>query len=851
MARGGQDTPPELARAGITPRELEVLRCVVQRLSNREIAERLIVSSRTVESHVSALLAKLGVTTRRELAARGAALLDQPAAAGGSGLPVALNHFVGRARELGEIAALLSSGRLVTLTGPGGIGKTRLALEVGRGASVGYRDGARVVDLTPARQEAGVADRVLAALGVGQVPGQAALDTLAANGSDRAVLVVLDNCEHVLSGCAVLVEKLLGHWPAVGVLATSREPLGVPGELVYQLHTLAVPDAQAVEPAGVIATDAVRLLVDRARSAGTGFAVTDANAAAVALLCRRLDGLPLALELIAPRLRTFTPEQLVGRLDDRLALLTTGAPGVPSRHRTLRRAIDWSFETLSGPERSLFTALAVFAGSFSLDSAEAICTDFATDPMNVVETLPRLVERSLVVTVPAGTSNRYRLLETLRDYAHERLDPAAARSLWNRHAKHFLGLAERAEPQLRGARESEWLDRLRAEQDNVAAALEWSLTHQRTDALRFVGALSRFWEDTDQRRSGIDWAERALVVDAAPSTVRMQALLATADLVAPWDAIRLGELAAEADDLAQRLGDDRLLAHAKICLASAKGYATAPTEMDTAQAEVAISYFRTAGDRWHTARGLQAMSGMQPPEQSLQSLDEARRLYAAEGDRFQAANCAFMMASILVRDLGNPAPAQQLARDALDVFEQLGSEHEQAHARSILAEIDHRNGKTQRAADTALDCLETFRRLADHRCESAMLLLLAGVAQGQDNSQAACRLLRETLDVAILGAHARTLPLALEGLARLLSSRDPLAAIALFAARESYRDTAGRRPQSEPAAELDAVRQATSPAAFDAAWQRGAHATLEDIVAIADEATDGSDLPYPSRAALS
>jgi predicted ATPase len=642
-----------------------------------------------------------------------------------------------------------------------------------------------------------------------------------------------------------LVEKLLGHWPAIGVLATSREPLGVPGEVICQLHALSVPDPQTVELADVAATDAVRLLADRARSAGTGFAVSDANAAAVALLCRRLDGLPLALELIAPRLRTFTPEQLVGRLDDRLALLTTGAPGVPSRHRTLRRAIDWSFETLSEPERSLFTALAVFAGSFSLEAAEAICTESPADSMNVVEALPLLVDRSLVVTVPAGTTNRYRLLETLRDYAQERMDPVAARSLGNRHATHFLELAERAEPQLRGAHEPEWLDRLRAEHDNLDAALQWSLTHRPTDALRFVAALSRFWEDTDQRRSGVDWAERALAADNAPSPVRLEALLATAVLIAPWDAIRLGELASEADRLAQQLGDERWLAHAKIGLARAKGYATTPTDMATTQAEEAIKYFRTAGDRWHTAEALQALSLMQPPEQGLHSLNEAHRLYAAEGDRLPAANCAFMMASILVRDLGNPAPAQQLARDALDVFQELGSEHEQAHARSILAEIDHRYGKTRRAADAAQECLETFRRVADHRCESAMLFLLAGIAQDADDSEAAIRLLRETLDIATTGAHARTLPLALERLARLFTSRDPLAAVALFAACENYRDPAGRRPQPKRAAELEGLRRAIPSGAFDSAWQRGSQASLEDLVVIADKATEGANLPYP------
>jgi predicted ATPase/DNA-binding CsgD family transcriptional regulator len=843
MARVGEHTPVELARAGVTPRELDVLRRVVLRLSNREIADQLVVSTRTVESHVSALLTKLGASTRRELATRGAQLLDQPTAVGASGLPVALNHFVGRSRELDELAALLASRRLVTMTGPAGIGKTRLAIEVGRACAERYDGGVRVVDLTPAQHEADVADRVLAALGVGQVPGQPALDTLAGHGSDSEVLLIVDNCEHVLAGCAVVTETLIGHWPAVGVLATSREPLGAPGERVYQLHPLSVPDPQTAELADVVTADAVRLLADRAASAGTGFSITDANAAAVAQLCRRLDGLPLALELIAPRLRTFTADQLVGRLDDRLALLTSAAPGVPSRHRTLRRAIDWSYETLSEPERALFTALAVFAGSFSFEAVEAICAESTVGSLNIVETLPVLVDRSLVITVPAGPTNRYRLLETLRDYARERLDAAAEQALCARHATHFLELAERAEPQLRGPHEPEWLDRLRAEQDNLDAALHWSVAHEPEYALRLVGALRRYWQDTDQRRSGIDSAERALAVGADGSPARLQALFATADLVAPSDAARLGQLAAEAADLADRLADERWLAHAKLCLTSAMGYATAHTAMDTAPTEEAINYFRSIGDRWQTASGLQTLSLVQAPEQGLRSLDEAHRLYAAEGDRLSAANCAFMMASVLVRDLGNPAPAQQLARDALGVFRELGSEHEQAHARSVLAEIDYRTGKAERASEAARDCLETFRRATDHRCESAMLLLLAGIEQDLGHHAAAVGLLRETLDVATAGAHARTLPVALDRLAKLLANDHPLAAVALFAARESRRDPARGGTQRSPVDELARLRQVTEEDAFRTAWERGSQASLEDLIAIVDAATERVDHP--------
>ena len=829
MARVGESAPPELIRAGITPRELEVLRCVALRMSNREIADRLVVSTRTVESHVSALLAKLGAGSRRDLAAWAGALLGQPT---GRGVPARLDSFVGRSRELDEVGALVGAQRLVTLTGPAGVGKTRLATEVARARGDA---GVELVDLTPARADTDVADRVLGALGVEQVPGQEALETLASRGSERPVLVVLDNCEHVLAGCAVLVQTLLGCWPAVRVLATSRQPLGTAGEVVYPVEPLPVPELRGVRVADVVATDAARLLADRAWSAGSGFAITEANAAAVAQLCRSLDGLPLALELIAPRLRTFTAEQLAGRLGDRMRLLGSSSAVGTSRHRTLRRALDWSYETLSEPERSLFTALGVFAGTFSLEAVEAVCTGAVTGPGEVLETFPLLVDRSLVVAVPAGATNRYRLLETLRAYAREQLNAENETLLRARHAAYLVEFAERAEPGLRGASGPQWIDRLRAEQDNLHLALDWSLTHRPEQALRLVAALQRFWERTDQRRSGIEWAERALAAGASPPAARLPALVAAAELIAPWDAARLGELATEAERLAAQLADEHWIARAQIGLAQASSYAIRPAQVDAAPVEAAIAYFRAVGDRWHLASGLRAMCLLQTPEQAVGSLAEARQLFAAAGDRLEAAKCASMRASVFVRHRNGTEQARQLATDALTAFRELESEHEQAHARGILAEIAYRSGDVQQAADAARNCLETFRRVADHRCVSAMLLLLAGIEQDRGDRAAAFALLRETLHVATLGALPRTIPLALERLARLLRGQHPLAAVTLLAAREAHGDPRTTLP--DQASDLNALRHATEPAEFETAWQRGAHASLDQLIDII-EATE-------------
>ncbi len=450
MAQLGDDATLQLARAGVTRRELEVLRCLVQRLSNREVAERLFVSVRTVESHVSSLLAKLGAGSRGELAALGAALLGDRAARPTNNLPSRLTRFVGRARELEEVAALLGSGRLLTLTGPAGTGKTRLALEVARTTADGYADGVWLAELASLPEGSAVADRLLAALGGQQVPGRSPVETLVAFAPGRRALLVVDNCEHLLAEVATVVRALLDAATPVKVLATSREPLGAPAEVVYRVDPLPVPGQGESDLDAVVRSDAVRLLADRAQAASPRFRVTAANAAAVAQLCRRLDGLPLALELTAPRLRTFTPDQLTGLLADRFELLASGGPALPARHRTLRGAIEWSYDLLGEPERRLFTRLAVFAGSFSLAAVEAVCTDQALARSQVLELLPRLVDRSLVVVDPAGASNRYRLLESLRSYARERLDDAGERSLWRRHARWFVRLAEEAEPHLLG-----------------------------------------------------------------------------------------------------------------------------------------------------------------------------------------------------------------------------------------------------------------------------------------------------------------------------------------------------------------------------------------------------------------
>ncbi|HEX6673700.1 MAG TPA: LuxR C-terminal-related transcriptional regulator [Actinomycetes bacterium] len=847
MAQLGDDATLQLVRAGVTRRELDVLRCLVERLSNREVAERLSVSVRTVESHVSALLAKLGAGSRGELAALGAALLGDRAARPATNLPSRLTSFVGRARELEEVAGLLGSGRLLTLTGPAGTGKTRLALEVARTTADRYADGVWLAELAPLPEGSAVADRLLAALGGQQVPGRSPVETLVAFVVGRRALLVVDNCEHLLAEAATVVRALLDAAAPVKVLATSREPLGSPGEVVYRVDPLPVPGQGASDLDGVVQSDAVRLLADRARAASPRFRVTAANAAAVAQLCRRLDGLPLALELTAPRLRTFTPDQLTGLLDDRFQLLASGGPALPARHRTLRGAIEWSYDLLGEPERRLFTRLAVFAGSFSLAAAEAVCTDQALARSDVLELLPRLVDRSLVVVDPVGASNRYRLLESLRSFARERLGEATGRSLWRRHAGWFVRVAEEAEPHLRGPDAAGWIATLRQDHDNLVQALEWSLDNEPAVALRLVGALWQFWEDADLRRSAILWAEGALAAGTGPPPARVTALLAASQALRPWEAKRAAPLAEEALTLAERLGDQQLLARARREVAAVRAY-NGDVDGAVQPFEAALAHFRSVGDRWQTATTLQTLGLVKDPAEGLTLLGEAHRLFTLERDLLRVANCAYLMAARLVRELGDAGRAEPLAAEALRLSVRQGSEHEQAHARSALAEVWLARGEDARAAELGRDCLAAFRRVGDHRCEGLMLLLLGRAAERAGAAVDALAYLREALGVAALAAHAHTVPVVLDRLAGLLADRDPPVAVLLHAAADA------RQLGSQPAhlqdpgrgERLEALRRAADPDAFEVAWRRGLQASLDELLGTLDGALDRTGSPAAS-----
>jgi predicted ATPase/DNA-binding SARP family transcriptional activator/DNA-binding CsgD family transcriptional regulator len=463
-------------------------------------------------------------TLREEITAgRFAATLAQPAdspaeeAARGRvkhNLPAARNGFVGREQEMLEVKRALAMTRLLTLTGAGGAGKTRLALEVARDLVGAYPDGVWLVELGPLSKGKLVPRAVAGAFGAKEEAGQPPTNTLVEALRLKEMLLVLDNCEHLVEAVARLVDVLLDSCSRLRILATSREALGVAGESRWPVPMLSVPDPRRSPTVGELErSEAARLFTERAQHRDPSFGLRPENVRAVAEICRRLDGVPLALELAAARVGLLSVEQISEKLQDSLTLLTAGDRTAVPRQRTLRGALDWSHDLLSEPEQKLFRRLSVFAGGWTLRAAEVVGSGDGVGRGEVLDFLSALVERSLVVSEPTADGGlRYRLLEPVRQYAEEKLEESRnAESVRRRHTEYFLNLAEEAKPELWGPEDNAWLERLEAEHDNLRTALSWALEREKSEpALRLAGALWRFWMTRGYYEEGRRWFEGAL-----------------------------------------------------------------------------------------------------------------------------------------------------------------------------------------------------------------------------------------------------------------------------------------------------------------------------------------------------
>jgi predicted ATPase/DNA-binding CsgD family transcriptional regulator len=617
-------------------------------------------------------------------------------------LPVQLTSFVGREAEMGQLRALLVECRLVTVTGSGGCGKTRLALQVAADLVETYPEGVWLVDLAPVVDPDLVAASVAAAMQIREVPMQDFTETLKRQLRDQRLLLVLDNCEHLVSSCAAVAEALLTSCPGVTILATSREPLAVRGETTWRVPSLSVPAERARPPIeDVTQYEAVRLFVDRALKANPGFAVTPGNAAAVAEICRRIDGIPLAIELAAARASAFTVEQIAGALEDRFVLLTRGSRTALPRQRTLESSVDWSYALLEEDERTLLRRLSVFAGGFDLDATEDVCSGDGLDRDRVVPLLGQLVDRSLVQVDGGGSRGRYRLLETIRLYARRKaVDSGELTSVRTRHLDHYLALAEEAEPEIEGPGLRTWAARLEADYDNLRAAMEWSLESRQVEkALRLPGAQLLFWLVRSHMKEGEGRVAAALALVGGDPRSRAAAVV-TAAGAAAWlleaeGSHRFGE---EALALGRSLGDSRVIGRALTYLGWAAIVAD-PTGAEPVLLE-AIAASDDAGDAWYSSQSRVSLGFNQMQlglfQQARDLLEQGIAIARRNGDALNVREgLTYLGFTSLFQ--GRVAEAQTFGDEALVVVRELQDEYWRAIVLQVLAFVAVHRGDYERA----------------------------------------------------------------------------------------------------------------------------------------------------------
>jgi predicted ATPase/DNA-binding CsgD family transcriptional regulator len=631
-------------------------------------------------------------------------------------LPVPVTRFVGRRGEIAGVRRALQESRLVTLTGVGGVGKTRLALEVAQLVHRAFPGGAWMVDLSAVVDAGQVPQAVATSLGVVDRSTRPPTDTIADHLRDSEALVVLDNCEHLIDATARFVAGLLSRTHRLRVLATSRRTLGIDGERLFPVPPLGVPEEAGTASTETVGRyDAVQLLVDRAQALQPGFALTEANRLAVARMCARLDGLPLAIELAATRLRTLSLDQLLDRLEGRFALLTGGNRAAGARQQTLRAMIDWSHSLCSEPERLLWARLSVFAGGFDLEAAESVCAGSGLSQDTVLDLLDRLVAQSIVLSDAGEQGIRFRLLETIRQYGRERLVELGEEStLRRRHCDHYLDVARRATSQWATPRQEEALSRLRTEHGNLRAALEAAITDPEgpSAALALATALRHHWYADAFLAEGRRWLDQALALPtpvSARSDDAVRAARTDALWVAAWVCLLQGDLAEAGTRLTE-------------CLALAEPVGN----------ERAIGFVRSLTGTAELFQG-------HLPE-AVAAFEEGLAIFARIGETEGALWGMFQLAIALAHS-GASARAQAICREALTLSEATGERLCRSYTLWVLGFDTWRQGDLEQADRHAREGLALQRDFNDPVGLALISELLAWISASRDDLVATARLL--------------------------------------------------------------------------------------------------------------
>jgi predicted ATPase/DNA-binding SARP family transcriptional activator len=639
-------------------------------------------------------------------------------------LPIPLSSFIGREKELKEVASLLTKSRLVTLTGSGGVGKTRLAIQVVGDVMDQFPDGVWFLDLATLSDPALVPTTLANLLGVRESVEIPVIDLLINYFRSRTALVIFDNCEHLIEACARLINSLLTACEQLSILSTSREALRVAGETPYRVPSLEVPKTDVeLNLEKLSAMESVKLFVERVAGLSSGFVLTRQNALAIAQICQRLDGIPLAIELAAARVNTLTVEQISKRLDDRFNLLTHGLRSSMPRHQTLHAMIEWSYELLSEEERLLFRRLGVFAGGWMLEAAESVCADGSIKTSEILDVLEHLINKSMIIPVKIQRECRYRMLETIRQYADKKLlEAREIDALRDRHLEYFLNLAESAAPHLMRAEQLEWLPLLDADYENLRLAFDWSLRKETAElSLRLCTALGWFWEIRCYWLEGLNWLTRALAKPVDGRSDRVKTARSRALYTGAMLEYQLGHhfeliltFAEESLALALEVSDKRDIAIARFFLGVAllqrgEDYDQAGTLMEQSFIE-----FQKLEDLFWQAYSFTRIGSflvthrrLTYRELSLRSVEIAQKA----GDRLILADTLTAHADWLIR-VGRMDEGRECAEESDRLYKQLGSE--QGSINSLLfAEIAWLDGDYEEAKSLCMEMYERFSLLGE------------------------------------------------------------------------------------------------------------------------------------------
>lgn len=651
-------------------------------------------------------------------------------------LPLQLTSFIGREKEMAELRSLLErkETRLVTLTGTGGTGKTRLSIQIAAEVLELYRDGTWLVELARINDPEQVPKMVAAVLDIRETTEKPFTTALIDYLRSKQLLLILDNCEHVVEACATLVDTLLRACPNLQIMTSSREILGIGGEIPFRVPSLSTPDLRHLPALEQLAqSEAVRLFVERAQAALTGFALTQDNAAYVAQVVKRLDGIPLAIELAAARVRLLSPAQIASRLDDAFRLLTGGSRAVLPRHQTLRALIDWSYNLLSSKEIVLLRRLSVFSGGWTLEAAEAVCVDppgtqslAGLAAVDVLEVLTQLVDKSLVFCYDeTGEVLRYRMMDTIRQYAHEKLmECGESQGVRDQHLAYFLGLAEASEPHIRTGEQVAWLNRLEGSLDNLRLALEWSLQMNLEAELRLASALFWFWHIRGLAWEAMDWLNQGIAKDISLSGDAAAPVGATTAVRPEARAkalLALGGLLAEYEHPSRAMP----LLEKSMAIYSSLG--------PTGKAGIANVY------RWMASCSFRKRNY----ERAQKLAQEAIELFREIGDKFGLSECLTIQAP----RLSNPEERKKAYLDVLALKREIGDIDGIAYTLQNLSHLAFVEGDYQNAAVWLDESLERFREVGNRTFTATDLHNKATISWSLGDYDQGIYWIQEALDI--------------------------------------------------------------------------------------------------------